>query len=233
MYQKNSSIENLKQLKGKTVMGPVGAAAERVALQGMSDASIDIDSIRIGKLDMAQQSALLSREGSENKWEGVDALFGFDPLPAVFEEKGKARMLHCGKVVSVVVASPEMLKRKDDLKRFLKAFQMSWHYFANNPQRVNQLFSEQSRLNVSDAVLDEAASIEPNRWSTDAAKQNFVFNKADLKILEEAQNYLLERNILKEPLNIPAQIDTGIMRSLQKDAPAASDLLKIKDITKK
>ncbi|MCK5360724.1 MAG: ABC transporter substrate-binding protein, partial [Gammaproteobacteria bacterium] len=140
-----SSIQELKQLEGKKVMGPVGAAAERVAMQGLRDASVDIEGLRIGKLDMAQQSALLSREGSDKAWTGVDALFGFDPLPAVFQEQGKARMLNCGKVVSVVVASPEMLKRKDDLKRFLQAFRMSWHYYAKNPKVVNQKFSEQSR----------------------------------------------------------------------------------------
>lgn len=223
-----SSILELKQLAGKTVMGPVGAAAERVALQALRDASVDINSLRIGKLDMAQQSALLSREGSEKTWTGVDALFGFDPLPAVFQEQGKARMLDCGKVVSVVVASPEMLKRKDDLKHFLQAFRTSWYYYANNPQIVNGLFSKQSRLNVSDSVLDEAASIEPNRWKTNPAEQGFLFEKVDLEVLEEAQKYLLDRNILKVPLKISAQIDTGIMQSLLKASPGIGELSKIK-----
>lgn len=228
-----SPITKLQQLAGKTVMGPVGAAAERVALQGLHEASVDVDSMRVGKLDMAQQSALLSREGSATSWEGVDALFGFDPLPAVFQEQGKARMLNCGKVVSVVVASPEMLKRKDDLKRFLQAFRMSWYYYANNPKRVNQLFSKQSRLNVSNAVLDEAASIEPNRWTTDPAKQRFVFQKGDLEILEEAQKYLLDRKILSSPLDISAQLDTGIVLSFQNTPLGNDELGRIKDIVSK
>jgi ABC-type nitrate/sulfonate/bicarbonate transport system substrate-binding protein len=228
-----SPYVELSQLAGKTVMGPVGAAAERVALQGLRDASVKVDSLRVGKLDMAQQSALLSREGSESSWEGVDALFGFDPLPAVFQEQGKARMLHCGKVVSVIVASPEMLKRKDDLKRFLQAFRMSWYYYAKSPQRVNQLFSRQSRLNVSDAVLDEAASIEPNRWTTNPAEQRFVFQKGDLEILEEAQKYLLDRNILKVPLNITAQVDTSLMQSLLSTPLMSKELSGIKDISTK
>ncbi|MDB4304197.1 ABC transporter substrate-binding protein [Desulfosarcina sp.] len=225
-----STISDLKQLEGKTVMGPIGAAAERVALQGLRDASVNVDSLRIGKLDMAQQSALLSREGSESSWAGVDALFGFDPLPAVFQEQGKARMLHCGKVVSVVVASPEMLKRKDELKRFLQAFRMSWYYYANNPQVVNQQFSKQSRLNVSDAVLDEAASIEPNRWTTNSVEQRFVFKKGDLEILEEAQKYLLDRKILKAPLDISGQVDTAIMESLNETGSGTDRLSKIKAI---
>ena len=223
-----SPIDSLKQLEGKTVMGPVGAAAERVALQGLRDASVNLDGLRIGKLDMAQQSALLSRPGSESSWTGVDALFGFDPLPAVFQEQGKARMLDCGKVVSVVVASPEMLKRKDELKRFLQAFRMSWYYYANNPQIVNQLFSKQSRLNVSNAVLDEAASIEPNRWTKNPAEQRFDFQKADMETLEEAQQYLLERNIIKAPLDIAGQIDTELMESLTGSDSGVVELSKIK-----
>ncbi|GMR05686.1 MAG: hypothetical protein BMS9Abin25_0261 [Gammaproteobacteria bacterium] len=226
-----SPIVELSQLAGKTVMGPVGAAAERVALQALREASVDVDSLRVGKLDMAQQSALLSREGSESSWSGVDALFGFDPLPAVFQEQGKARMLQCGKVVSVVVASPEMLKRKDDLKRFLQAFRMSWYYYANNPQRVNQLFSKQSRLNVSDMVLDEAASIEPNRWTTDPARQRFVFLDGDMEILEEAQKYLLVHKILSSPLDISAQLETGIVQSFQNMPLDSNELSRIKDTT--
>ncbi len=228
-----SSITELSQLAGKTVMGPIGAAAERVALQALRDASVDIDSLRIGKLDMAQQSALLSRNGSAKSWEGIDALFGFDPLPAVFKEQGKARMLHCGKVVSVVVASPEMLKRKAVLERFLKAFRMSWYYFANNPQRVNQQFSKQSRLNVSDAVLDEAASIEPNRWATDPTKQRFIFSDGDFRILQEAQKYLLDRHIMSSPLNIPAQLDLTIVESFQETPLKRDNLSEIEDITVK
>lgn len=228
-----SPITELSQLAGKTIMGPIGAAAERVALQALRDASVDIDSLRVGKLDMAQQSALLSRDGSSKSWQGVDALFGFDPLPAVFKEQGKARMLHCGKVVSVVVASPEMLKRKDELSRFLNAFRMSWYYFASKPERVNQLFSRQSRLNVSDAVLDEAASIEPNRWTTDTKKQRFTFTDEDLKVLQEAQKYLLDRHILSSPLNIPAQLDTAIVESFQNMPLKSEELSRIKGIPEK
>ncbi|MCK5359634.1 MAG: hypothetical protein KAJ95_03360, partial [Gammaproteobacteria bacterium] len=113
-------------------------------------------------------------------------------------------------------------------KRFLQAFRMSWYNYAKNPEVVNQQFSKQSRLNVSDAVLDEAASIEPNRWTAKPAEQGFLFDEGDIKVLHEAQKYLLGRNILKTPLDIPAQIDTTIMQSLLEDDPGISESSGIK-----
>jgi ABC-type nitrate/sulfonate/bicarbonate transport system substrate-binding protein len=210
----SSGIGKLVDLKGKTVMGPIGAAAERVALAAMEQAGIGSDEIMIGQLDMAQQSALLTREQSSDGWPGIDALFGFDPLPAVFEEQGKARMLECGKVVSVVVAHRRMLEqRRTELERFLKAFKMSWVAFSNHPGVLNRLFSRESRLDVSDKVLDDAASIEPNRWVKTLDEMSFDFSEEDFETFEHSNRFLLAKGILNEPLDMTSAMDLDITRS--------------------
>ena len=62
----HSTINQLSELADKTIMGPIGSAAERVAFTAIAEAGVNVDQLRLGQLDMAQQSALLSRAVPEN-----------------------------------------------------------------------------------------------------------------------------------------------------------------------
>lgn len=209
-----SPIQSLSELKGRVVMGPIGAAAERVALAALGESGVAIDEVRLGQLDMAQQSAMLSGRTAASEWPGVDALFGFDPLPAVFVENETARLLDCGNVVSVVVAHRDMIEtRTDDLARFLKAFKMSWYAFATRPADLNRLFSRDSRLEVSDRVLDDAASVEPNRWVSSLGEMRFTFTDGDLATFEQSNQFLLSKGILSSPLDMDGAIDVSLVGS--------------------
>lgn len=222
-----SEIVDLKALSGRTVMGPIGAAAERVALAALNNSGVELANLRIGQLDMAQQSAMLASAGSTVSWPGVDALFGFDPMPAIFAEQGKARMLHCGKVVSVVVAHREMLERRRiELQRFLKAFKMSWYFFAQRPALVNQLFSRDSRLGVNDVVLDDAASVEPNRWVRSFDGLRFDFLPSDYVTFAEANDFLLKKGIIKRAVDIQKFIDLSVVNG-PTAIPSADELMQI------
>jgi sulfonate transport system substrate-binding protein len=81
-----SKTTKLNELAGRTVMGPVGAAAERIAVNALKNAGVDLGTVKFGQLDMAQQASMLRRSAGEGRWPDVDALYGFDPFPAVFEE---------------------------------------------------------------------------------------------------------------------------------------------------
>jgi sulfonate transport system substrate-binding protein len=209
-----SPIRSLRDLKGKQVMGPVGAAAERVALAAVQKAGLATADVTWGNLDMAQQAALLKRGAEGGSWPGADALYGFDPLPAVFEEAGQARMLSCGNVVSVVVASRDMVeKRPKELEAFLRAFALSWHFFATQPKLANRWFAEEARLDVSDAVLDKCAAVEPNRQAKRLADLRLTLNEADYKTLESTVAFLRSREIVKEPMDVRKVVD---LRPLQR-----------------
>jgi ABC-type nitrate/sulfonate/bicarbonate transport system substrate-binding protein len=209
-----SPIRSLRELKGKRVMGPVGAAAERVALAAIQKAGVAAGGVLYGNLDMAQQAALLKRGAGGGSWPGADALYGFDPLPAVFEEAGQARMLSCGNVVALVVASRDMVeKRPQDLEAFLRAFALSWHFFATQPKLANRWFAEEARLDVSGAVLDKCASVEPNRQAKRISDLRLTLNGADYKTLESTVAFLRSREIVKEPMDVRRVVD---LRPLQR-----------------
>lgn len=209
-----SPIRRISDLRDKTLMGPVGAAAERIALDFLRQASVPLDQLRLGSLDMAQQAALLQRADG-GAWRGTDALYGFDPLPALFEQKRQARMLHCGNVLSVVLASRQMIQqRPQDLGAFLRAYALAWYFYARNPRLANAWFSTDSRLGVGNDVLDKCASVEPNRYARTIGDLRLTFTEPDYRTLEEALAFLRQRDIVREPLDLRTRVNLRPLRSV-------------------
>lgn len=217
-----SPIRHLRELAGRKVLGPVGAAAERVALAAVQKAGVAAAGVTWGNLDMAQQAALLKRGAEGGAWPGADALYGFDPLPAVFEEAGQARMLSCGNVLSLVLASREMIeKRPRELEAFLRAFALSWHFFATHPKLANRWFAEEARLDVSDAVLDKCAAVEPNRQAKTVGALRLTLNEADYKSLAATVAFLRGRELVREPLDVRKRVDLRPLQAALKGDLAA------------
>lgn len=217
-----SPIRGLRQLKGRQVLGPVGAAAERVAIAAVKQAGVAAADVTWGNLDMAGQAALLKRGAERGSWPGADALYGFDPLPAVFEEAGQARMLSCGNVVSFVLASRDMIeKRPQELQAFLRAFALSWSFFATQPKLANRWFAEEARLDVSDAVLDKCAAVEPNRQARTVGALRLTLSDADYKSLAATLAFLRERELVREPLDVRKRVDLWPLQAALKSDLAA------------
>jgi ABC-type nitrate/sulfonate/bicarbonate transport system substrate-binding protein len=218
----SSKIRGLRELKGRQVLGPVGAAAERVALAAVQQAGVPMADVTWGNLDMAGQTALLKRGAEGGSWPGADALYGFDPLPAVFEEAGQARMLSCGNVVSLVLASRDMIeKRPQELQAFLRAFALSWNFFATQPKLANRWFAEEARLDVSDAVLDKCAAVEPNRKAKTVGDLRLTLNDADYKSLAATVAFLRARELVREPLDVRKRVDLRPLQAALKGNLAA------------
>ena len=214
-----SEIDNVADLEGLRVSGPVGAAAERVALERMSNEGIDLNDVTFGNLDMAQQSALLIAAGEgASEWSGVDALYGFDPLPAEFVNKGYSKMLDCDRVVSVVMMRKStILAEPEKAADFMCAFTTAWHQYAADKTLMNDLFLETSGLEVSHAVLDDAASLEPNFAAQKPEDFQFDILEPDLETFASANRFLVERGNLKEAVDLDMNIDRGPLQAALAD----------------
>lgn len=223
-----SHIHSLGDLVGTRISGPVGAAAERIAMKAIQDAGVDLNTIQFGNLNMAQQAALLVRGAQEGRWSTIDALYGFDPLPAQFESRKIARMLNCGKVVSVVIASRDMIEnRSETLERFLRAFYLSWHQYATHPQEMNQIFTKDSSLEISPQALDISAAIEPNLNAKSLLDIRMTLEEDDYAIFDQASDFLFSRKKIKTPIDIrnPNYIDMGPIKAVLKMRGEAETLI--------
>ncbi|MDJ0824148.1 MAG: ABC transporter substrate-binding protein [Rhodobacter sp.] len=199
----NSNVEKLADLADASIGGPVGAAAERIAMADLRASGVDIDRLSHSKLDMSQQAVIVRRDPAAETWATIDALYGFDPLPAAFEENGLVKMISCGKVLSLVLASDDMIEnRQDELVEFLRAFHAAWAVFASEPEVLNKRYLADSGLELSEAALEIAAAVEPNRFAAGLEDIRLTFTDDDAAIFETAVDFLMERDIIDKKLDL-------------------------------
>lgn len=203
----NSPIKQIKDLKGKTVGMPFGAAAQRMALKKELEAGLipgkDVNNININILE---QSDLVNSK-NDLKWGNIDALAGFDPTPAIFEEKGLIRNLAVGKVVSVIVMSNNYIKKHPNApSEFLKSMYIAYSYYRSNTAIADTWFKDESKLDITPHALDLASSLEPNLNTDNNIRLNF--NSDDLNTLQEAADFIYNQRLIKNEVDISKHINT-------------------------
>lgn len=203
-----SPIKNISDLKGKTVGMPFGAAAQRMALQAEKNAGLDPKTdINNVNLDIYEQSDLV-RDPNATKWGEMDALAGFDPTPAIFEEKKLIRNLSVGKVVSVIVMSKKYITKNPTApKDFLTAYKSAYLFYRANINQANQWFTEESKLNITPKSLEIAAGIEPNLQVSSDEDVRLGFTEDDFKILQEAADFIYDQSLIKKRITMRNHID--------------------------
>lgn len=210
----NSPIKTVADLRGKTVGMPFGAAAQRMALKAEKDVGLDpqkdVNNVNLGILEQSD----LVRDPSVIKWGTMDALAGFDPTPAIFEEKGLIRNLKIGSVVSTIMMSKDYIKSYPNAPReFLKAFYDAYDFYRLNVNQANLWFIADSKLNVSQAALGIAAGVEPNLKVKSKKNIRLGFNSEDYKVLQEAADFIYDQSLIKTKINMKDHIDLSYLQS--------------------
>ncbi len=201
-----SSIEKISDLRGKTVAMPFGAAAQRMALKIQKDAGLDPKDVNNVNLGIYEQSDIV-RDPNAEKWGEIDAMAGFDPTPAIFEQKGLIRNLYVGKVVSVIAMKKNYIEKNPDApERFMQVFEEAYVYYKNNKEQADQWFIEESRLNIVPEALEIASSIEPNLQAKNGSEVRTYFIEEDYEIMQEAADFLYENKMISKHINMKDHI---------------------------
>ncbi|MDD4938319.1 MAG: ABC transporter substrate-binding protein [Candidatus Shapirobacteria bacterium] len=209
----NSSIKSVSDLKNKTIGMPFGAAAQRMALKAEKDAGLDPKTdVNNVNLDIYEQSDLV-RDPESSKWGNMDALAGFDPTPAIFEEKGLIKTLAEGKVVSVIMMSKKYIQENQSAPvSFLKAFYQAYDYYRNNISTVDDWFITESKLSITPKALEIASSIEPNLSVKSSDEIRLGFIDEDYKIMQEAADFIFDQELVKSKVNMKDNIDLSFLQ---------------------
>ena len=209
-----SSISSIVDLRGKTVAMPFGAAAQRMALKAEQDAGLDpkkdVNNINLG---IYEQSDLV-RDSQAIKWGDIDAMAGFDPTPAIFEEKGLVRNLQVGKVVSVIMMSKDFIDKNPSAPtKFLQAFYGAYDFYRNNTEEANQWFIEEARLDITPKALEIAASLEPN-LNPEISEIRIDFNDGDYQIMQEAADFINDQGLVDKRIIMKDYIDSSYVKQI-------------------
>lgn len=207
-----SPIKTVAELKGKTVAMPFGAAAQRMALKAQQDAGLDpkkdVSNINLGMLEQND----LVKDANATTWDSIDAMAGFDPIPAIFEEKGLVRNIATGKIVSFIVMNGKYIEQHPEAPvQFLKAFYSAYDHYRLNAEQANTWFVEEAKLNITPGALAIASAIEPNVSAVSAADIYLDFKDEDYVIMQEAADFLLGQDILKSAFVMKDHIDLGYL----------------------
>jgi ABC-type nitrate/sulfonate/bicarbonate transport system substrate-binding protein len=218
-----SPILTLEELRDKTIAIPFGAAAQRDAMKAIQQAGLDpVTDIHSIYLDIYEQSGIV-QAGSAESWGEIDAMVGFDPTPAIFEHNNQARMLHVGKVVSLIVMSKAFIAQHPQApERFLEAFREAYLYYALHQSQANGWFVEASQLTFDSVVLDLAASVEPNILAQTLDDVRITLTAEDMTILLEAAQFLLDQELISKPVDVSKYVDMTYAEDLAKSVLAES-----------
>lgn len=208
-----SLIKQIADLKGKTIGMPFGAAAQRMTLKAEEDAGLnpqsDVNNVNLGILEQSD----IVKDPNAVKWGEMDALAGFDPTPAIFEEKGLIRNLKVGTVVSVIMMSKNYINKYPNApQQFLKAFYDSYNFYRININESDKMFTEESKLNVSPAALKIAASVEPNLQAKSEKDIRIGFTKDDYNVLQEAADFIYSQGLVKQKVNMKKFVDVTYLK---------------------
>jgi len=190
---------------------PFGAAAQRMALKAEQDAGLDpkkdVNNINLG---IYEQSDLV-RDPQVIKWGDIDAMAGFDPTPAIFEEKGLVRNLQVGKVVSVIMMSRDFIDKNPSAPaEFLQAFHDAYDFYRDNTEQANQWFIDEAKLDITPKALEIAASLEPNLKPEDNSIR-IGFNEDDYRIMQEAADFIYNQGLVEEKVTMKDYVDSSYL----------------------
>lgn len=211
-----SPIKTVAGLKGKTVAMPFTAAAQRMALKEEKDAGLDpqkdVNNINLG---IYEQSDLV-KDQNAIKWGKIDAMAGFDPTPAIFEDKGLVRNLKVGKVVSLIVMSEEYIAAHPEVPaRFLKAFRQAYAYYRDHQEQADQWFIQEAKLDITPRALSIASGIEPNLDLNNRSGISIDLSEDDQEIMQEAADFIFEQKLIKQEVIMKDHTDLSYLRNIE------------------
>lgn len=188
-----SPVKTLSDLKGKTIGVPIGAAAERITAEALKAVGLNPQKdVKIINLDIREQGSLVLKYQNEIKWGDFDALAGFDPMPAILEDKGLVRVLDVGKVVSLVLMNQNYLNQNPGLaEKFLQALFDAYDYYRQNISQANDWFIVEAGLkDASQDVCNLAASLEPNVTAESRDKIRITFSDEDFATMQKGADFI-------------------------------------------
>jgi len=199
----NSPIKTLHDLAGKKVATAFGSTTHRDAVRILQEQGFVIDkTLTLVNLDQAEHAAVVAR-GGEISWGEIDAIATYEPTLAVSVSSRKARLLHEWISPAVVVSNTDLIdKRSTDLKNFLKAYAESYYLYSQDPHQYNVLYSEDSRLPLSDEIYRDVASCEPNMFATQITQIDITLDSIEQNTLQRNANAALAIGIIKKPIKV-------------------------------
>jgi len=173
-----SGINELKDLKGKKLYGPVGSSIYLAAISMLEKVGLkpgkDVEIVNMGFADLSDAI----------KAGKVDAVFVWDPWIELFVTQGLAKELAKDTSLTMVIAmrNDYMQKNPDAVEKFLRAHKAALLFAASDHARANAWFREPENARTLDPRIIQTATAYDPQWNAKTIKEIRVsFNDAEMQ----------------------------------------------------
>ena len=211
----NSTINNVADLRRKTVASPFGSIAHRDAFLYQEAAGLDpLQDVVNQNLDILEIRRR-AQSGGNGDWNGTDAAVVWEPLVSSLTQQGLARNILSGSYLGVIAVSEEFIERYPQAtERFLKALMVSWDFFSRQPDRVMRWYIEDTQLDYTPESL-EAARLDANFSAKSLQQISLALNSSHLASLERAAVWAQDSG--EGRVDLSQAIDTSLLSSAVAD----------------
>lgn len=219
----DSPVQSIADLKGRTVAIPFGAAAHRETLGALRAAGLDPSTdVQAVNLNIQELVALVGAGATEGRWGTIDAGSAWDPAYADLEYTEQVRSVANGLVTSVVVMDTDYASAHPEAgKRFMQAMLEAYAFYRTNTALANRWFKDAAQLPFDLAVLDRAASVEPNLFVDRADEVSVSLSDDDLAALQRAADFMHEADLLPAAVDVQPLIDRSVADDLEVPQPGS------------
>jgi len=173
-----AGINELKDLKGKKLYGPVGSSIYLAAVGMLQKAGLtpgkDVEVVNMGFADLSDAI----------KAGKVDAVFVWDPWIELFVAQGLAKELAKDTSLTMVIAMRNDYRQKnpDAVEKFLRAHKAALLFAASDHARANAWFREPENARTLDPRIIQTATAYDPQWNAKTIKDIRVgFNDAEMQ----------------------------------------------------
>jgi len=193
---KEDGINSIKDLKGKKVAGPKGTILHQLLLAALNQNQMSIDDVEYINMGIPEAVAAMN---SGN----VDVALVAGPTVPQAMNAG-ARILTTGEglldATIVIAVRGEFLRKHPDLvKRYMDVHYKSLEYMKENPEEVYKMAAEETGISEEDVVTMYG-------WYD----FNPEITEKDIEELEKTQGFLIENEMLDQPINISDIIENKL-----------------------
>lgn len=200
LVPKNSDIQTIGDLKGKTVSTPIGSSAHRLLLESLRQVNL-VDQVTIvdQSVTVGMQSIEQNKIAAHSTWE---------PYPSLMQFKDIGRVLQFGEQTKIdylagVVANLDWAKANEPyVIAFLQALNEAHEYAISHPEETAKIFEAESKF------PPEVCSKMVQNIRFDAA----IYQK-DLATLNGSIDFLTRIGKLQKKLDLHTFVDDSYLRA--------------------
>ncbi|HTG70476.1 MAG TPA: ABC transporter substrate-binding protein [Candidatus Udaeobacter sp.] len=199
LVPKNSSIQSIEDLKGKTVSTPIGSSSHRMLLESLRKYDL------VDQVTIVDQSVTVGMQSIEQ--DKIAAHATWEPYPSLMQQRNIGNVLQFGEethidyLAGVVANSDWANANKPVVIAFLRALNEAHEYAAANPEETAKIFKEESKF-----------PLEVCRKMVNSIRFDSAIYQKDLLTLNGSIDFLAGIGKLSKKPDLQAFVDDRYLR---------------------